>query len=57
MKDYHELAKDLLQRAKSYNPDEVHAPALQSLAQYIKDKITEQKPVRLNFICTHNSRR
>jgi arsenate reductase len=57
MKDFHELAEYLLERAKSYTPDEAHTSALHSLAQYIKNKIAERKPVRLNFICTHNSRR
>lgn len=57
MKDYHELAKELLETAKTFSPDEVRASALQSLAQYMKGKISERKPVRLNFICTHNSRR
>lgn len=30
---------------------------LQSLADYIQSKVDENKPIRLNFICTHNSRR
>ncbi|QED36654.1 protein-tyrosine-phosphatase [Antarcticibacterium arcticum] len=30
---------------------------LQSLVAYIQEKITKGQPVRLNFICTHNSRR
>lgn len=30
---------------------------LQSLVGYIQEKITSGQPVRLNFICTHNSRR
>lgn len=30
---------------------------LQSLIDYIKDKIENKEEVRLNFICTHNSRR
>lgn len=31
--------------------------ALQCLVTYIKEKITEEKTVNLNFICIHNSRR
>ncbi|MFN4762824.1 low molecular weight phosphatase family protein [Gillisia sp. Q332] len=30
---------------------------LQPLVEYIQEKITNQQQVRLNFICTHNSRR
>ena len=30
---------------------------LQPLIEYIQEKVKTQKPVRLNFICTHNSRR
>lgn len=30
---------------------------LQPLIQYIQQKITDKEEVRLNFICTHNSRR
>mgnify|MGYP003109943893 CR=1 FL=1 len=30
---------------------------LQSLVAYIQEKTTSGQPVRLNFICTHNSRR
>lgn len=57
MKDFHELAQTLLDNAKSYSPHKTRAAALQNLSQYIKEKLAENKPVRLNFICTHNSRR
>ncbi len=57
MKDFHELAQELLKRAQSYTPDEMHAQGLQGLAHYMKIKIAGHKPIRLNFICTHNSRR
>lgn len=30
---------------------------LQPLVDYIQNKVAENSPVRLNFICTHNSRR
>ncbi|HSP82281.1 MAG TPA: hypothetical protein VLN72_00965 [Gillisia sp.] len=30
---------------------------LQPLIDYIQEKVNTQQPVRLNFICTHNSRR
>ena len=30
---------------------------LKPLIDYLKDKISANKSIRLNFICTHNSRR
>ncbi|MFI1744556.1 low molecular weight phosphatase family protein [Thalassobellus sediminis] len=30
---------------------------LQGLIDYLKDKLEAKQPIRLNFICTHNSRR
>src|SRR5690606_18846013 len=30
---------------------------LQPLIDYIQDKVTNDQKIRLNFICTHNSRR
>lgn len=30
---------------------------LQPLVAYIQTKVSENKPIRINFICTHNSRR
>src|SRR6478735_7201593 len=30
---------------------------LQSLVDFIQDKVTNQQEIRLNMICTHNSRR
>ncbi|NJB81907.1 arsenate-mycothiol transferase ArsC [Wenyingzhuangia aestuarii] len=30
---------------------------LQPLVDYIQTKVNENKPIRINFICTHNSRR
>jgi arsenate reductase len=32
-------------------------PALNQLAEYISEKNANSEPIRLNFICTHNSRR
>ena len=31
--------------------------SLQSIINYIKHKADHDKPIQLNFICTHNSRR
>lgn len=30
---------------------------LSPLIQYVKEKVAQQEPIHLNFICTHNSRR
>ena len=30
---------------------------LQQLVEYMKDKLSSKQEVKLNFICTHNSRR
>ncbi|MBT8305143.1 MAG: protein-tyrosine-phosphatase [Bacteroidia bacterium] len=37
--------------------NEERKETLQQLIDYIKNKITTKDPIRLNFICTHNSRR
>jgi arsenate reductase len=39
------------------NIPENRKETLSPLIQYIKNKLTENEDVRLNFICTHNSRR
>jgi len=36
---------------------EARKTVLQSLIYYIQEKVTANKEIRLNFICTHNSRR
>lgn len=36
---------------------EERKPVLLDLIDYIQNKLDNQQPVRLNFICTHNSRR
>jgi arsenate reductase len=41
----------------SISISEERKEVLQPLVDYIRFKITENKEVRLNFICTHNSRR
>lgn len=45
---------------ESFNPDDIsdqRKRLLQPLINYVKDKVAQQEPVNLNFICTHNSRR
>ena len=41
-------AKSILEERKSM---------LQPLIEYIQSKVNAKQPIRLNFICTHNSRR
>lgn len=57
MKNFNELADYLLTQAAAFTPAENHRQSLESLAAYLKDKIAAKRPARLNFICTHNSRR
>lgn len=40
-----------------YSIPEDRKVALQPLIEYIQQKATEKQQIRLNFICTHNSRR
>ncbi|MEQ9022751.1 MAG: hypothetical protein RLN82_08345 [Pseudomonadales bacterium] len=42
-------------RALTISPERI--AVLKSLIEYIQTKIDQEKPVHLNFICTHNSRR
>lgn len=45
---------------KSFTPEVITAERkeiLQPLADYIQSKVNNQEQIRLNFICTHNSRR
>lgn len=58
MKNYMELAGELIKRAKEFSPpDEARERALNALATYIRDKLKSGQTIQLNFICTHNSRR
>lgn len=58
MKDYNELAVELLARAKEFEPpNENRRQALSTLANYMSEKLKADAAIRLNFICTHNSRR
>lgn len=54
------LIKNLQDFAISLNAESVideRKQTLQPLIDYIQSKINDAKPIRLNFICTHNSRR
>ncbi len=48
-----QIIKDLTPHSVSEERQEV----LQPLIEYIKSKVKGNQPIRLNFICTHNSRR
>lgn len=57
MKDYTELAEYLLKQAEDFTPPKNHLQSLETLAEYIRQNKAAGKTSRLNFICTHNSRR
>lgn len=57
MKNYTELAEYLLAQAKDYSPQPERQTALAALANYLRTSRLANRPARLNFICTHNSRR
>lgn len=45
---------------KSFNPETIsneRKTVLQPLTDFIQSKVSENKEIRINFICTHNSRR
>lgn len=49
--------KDLIDSLSVNSISEERKQLLQTLSKYIQGKITDSKEIRLNFICTHNSRR
>ena len=52
--------ENIANQIKSLNTSEIseeRKEVLQSLIDYITDKIKHKEPILLNFICTHNSRR
>mmetsp|Transcript_52551 Transcript_52551/g.125518 ORF Transcript_52551/g.125518 Transcript_52551/m.125518 type:complete len:222 (+) Transcript_52551:102-767(+) len=51
------LASFLKAAAESVQYDEARDAELTKVAEYLKGKIAEGKPIKMNFICTHNSRR
>lgn len=57
MNDFQSLAEELLSKAATYTPETQRLPALEGLSDYIKKGLKSNQPIRLNFICTHNSRR
>jgi len=55
---YSKLKKSISDLTQNFDsiPDE-RKETLKEVAQYISDELTEKGEVKLNFICTHNSRR
>ena len=54
------LFKKIEENINALDPNSITAErkkTLQPLIEYIQEKVKTQLPVRLNFICTHNSRR
>lgn len=49
--------KNTISKASELPIDKSRHAVLNQLIEYIQQKIDAQQPVRLNFICTHNSRR
>jgi len=54
---YENLATNLLRNAEKLTPETERTKALLTLSEFVNRKIAADKPLRLNFICTHNSRR
>lgn len=53
----HPTLQTTINKAKSLPISEERKTILQELIQYVQQKVDAGKPVNLNFICTHNSRR
>jgi arsenate reductase len=49
--------EEVFKSLKTENISDERKKVLQPLINYIQDKITANQQIRLNFICTHNSRR
>lgn len=52
-----EAVSNAIKNIPSIAVSEERKTLLNPLIAYIQDKLDRQRPVRLNFICTHNSRR
>ncbi|SNR64920.1 arsenate reductase [Maribacter sedimenticola] len=54
------LFTDIEKIIKTLNPESItdeRKIILQPLIDFIQNKVNDQQPIRINFICTHNSRR
>lgn len=55
-----QLFPEIINTIRNLRPEKITAERkliLQSLINFIQDKVARQQEIRLNFICTHNSRR
>ena len=55
-----EMFTEIDQLIKTLNPETISAQrkaVLQPLTDFIQDKVSKNQTIRINFICTHNSRR
>lgn len=49
--------KKTIESLAAYKPEAARASILNELSAWLKEKVRKSEPIRLNFICTHNSRR
>lgn len=49
--------REIITQLSTENISEGRKAVLQPLVEFIKSKISKNEEIRLNFICTHNSRR
>lgn len=58
MKFFNEITKRIVELEKSFDVIPINRNLLlEEFAQYISNKLKEEKEINLTFICTHNSRR
>src|SRR5690554_6469672 len=55
--ELYEKIEDLISQLDFESIDEVRKNTLQPLIEFIQKKVDKKDEVKLNFICTHNSRR
>ncbi len=54
---YHDLSKTISVILTKKNISEERKSVLQPLIDFVQEQIDSKKPININFICTHNSRR
>lgn len=52
-----QVLKDTIKRASTLPIAESRLSVLNELVKYVQNKLDDDQPIHLNFICTHNSRR
>ena len=53
----HVVIKDTINALQTANISDARKEVLQPLIEFIQNKLNDNQPILLNFICTHNSRR